>query len=167
MPSIAGGMDIHRKQVTFDYLDVVTGEVKCGQIAPADRGHLRAWLQRFAGVSGVAFAVEARTGWRYVTGELAAAGAGAHLAEPAEAAAAGTQEPGQDRQGNRERYPEHYTLGPASPALLAFHRARLPSDGLELLLSPLTLWVLESQLQSLSAKRAGSPGRTAANYMSG
>lgn len=38
MPSIAGGMDIHRKQVTFDYLDLVTGEVKCGQIAPAGRG---------------------------------------------------------------------------------------------------------------------------------
>ena len=37
MPSIVGGMDIHRKQVTFDYLDLVTGEVKCGQIAPADR----------------------------------------------------------------------------------------------------------------------------------
>jgi len=60
-------MDIHRKQVTFDYLDVVTGEVKCGQIAPAGRGHLRAWLQRFAGVPGVTFAVEACTGWRYVT----------------------------------------------------------------------------------------------------
>jgi hypothetical protein len=61
VPSIAGGMDIHRKQVTFDYLDVVTGEVKCEQITPADRGHSRAWLQRFAGVPGVAFAVEACT----------------------------------------------------------------------------------------------------------
>ncbi len=67
MPSIVGGMDIHRKQVTFDYLDLVTGEVKCGQIAPADRANLRAWLQRFAGAGGVAFAVEACTGWRYVT----------------------------------------------------------------------------------------------------
>ena len=37
MPSIVGGLDIHRKQLTFDYLDVVTGEVKCGQAAPADR----------------------------------------------------------------------------------------------------------------------------------
>jgi transposase len=88
MPSIAGGMDIHRKQVTFDYLDLVTGEVKCGQIAPAGRANLRAWLERFAGVPGVAFAVEACTGWRYVAGELAAAGAGAHLAEPADTAAA-------------------------------------------------------------------------------
>src|ERR1017187_2822241 len=102
MPSIAGGMDIHRKQVTFDYLDVVTGEVKCGQIAPADRGHLRAWLQRIAGVSGVAFAVEACTGLLEFPGELAAAGAGAHLADPADAAAAGTQEPGHYRQSRLE-----------------------------------------------------------------
>ncbi|MGH3403912.1 MAG: IS110 family transposase [Streptosporangiaceae bacterium] len=88
MPSIVGGLDIHRKQVTFDYLDVVTGEVKCGQIAPADRGHLRAWLQQFAGVPEVEFAVEACTGWRYVTEELAAAGVRPHLAEPADTAAA-------------------------------------------------------------------------------
>ena len=25
---IVGGLDIHRKQLTFDYLDTVTGEVK-------------------------------------------------------------------------------------------------------------------------------------------
>ena len=88
MPSIVGGMDIHRKQVTFDYLDLVTGEVKCGQIAPADRAGLRAWLRRFDGVAGVAFAVEACTGWRYVTEELQRAGIEAHLAEPADTAAA-------------------------------------------------------------------------------
>src|SRR5712692_223862 len=88
MPSIAGGMDIHRKQVTFDYLDLVTGEVKCGQIAPADRASLRAWLQRFAGVRGVAFAVEACTGWRYVAEELRRAGVEAHLAGPADTATA-------------------------------------------------------------------------------
>ena len=41
---IVGGLDIHRKQLTFDYLDTVTGEVRRGQIAPADRQHLRAWL---------------------------------------------------------------------------------------------------------------------------
>jgi transposase len=85
---IVGGMDIHRKQITFDYVDLVTGEVQCGQIAPADRVHLRAWLERFAGVPGVAFAFEACTGWRYVAAELARAGVEAHLAEPAETAAA-------------------------------------------------------------------------------
>ena len=55
---IVGGLDIHRKQITFDYLDTVTGEVKRGQIAPADREHVRAWLARFAGWDDVAFAVE-------------------------------------------------------------------------------------------------------------
>ena len=34
---IVGGLDIHRKQITFDYLDTVTGQVRRGQIAPADR----------------------------------------------------------------------------------------------------------------------------------
>jgi len=67
MPSIAGGLDIHRKQVTFDYLDLVTGEVKRGQVAPADREHFRSWLTRFERPGEVAFAVEACTGWRYVT----------------------------------------------------------------------------------------------------
>jgi hypothetical protein len=27
MPSIIGGLDAHRKQITFHYLDTVTGEV--------------------------------------------------------------------------------------------------------------------------------------------
>jgi len=84
---IVGGLDIHRKQITFDYLDTVTGEVRRGQIAPADREHLRAWLARFAGHGDVAFAVEGCTGWRYVTRELAAAGIAAHLGEPADTAA--------------------------------------------------------------------------------
>jgi transposase len=85
---IVGGLDIHRKQITFDYLDMVSGEVRRGQIAPADRAHLRAWLARFAGRGDVAFAVEGCTGWRYVVEELAAAGVEAHLAEPADTAAA-------------------------------------------------------------------------------
>ena len=84
---IVGGLDIHRKQITFDYLDTVTGEVKRGQIAPADRAHLRAWLARFAGWDDAAFAVEGCAGWRYVTEELAAAGIAAHLGEPADTAA--------------------------------------------------------------------------------
>ncbi len=83
---IVGGLDIHRKQLTFDYLDTVTGEVKRGQIAPADRVHLRAWLARFAGRDDVAFALEGCTGWRYVAEELAGAGVAAHVAEPADTA---------------------------------------------------------------------------------
>ena len=83
---IVGGLDIHQKQITFDYLDTVTGQVQRGQISPADREHLRAWLARFADCEDVAFAVEGCTGWRYVVEELAAAGVAAHLAEPADTA---------------------------------------------------------------------------------
>ena len=84
---IVGGLDIHRKRITFDYLDTVTGEVRRGQVAPADRAHVRAWLARFAGWDDAAFAVEGCAGWRYVAEELAAAGAAAHLGEPAGTAA--------------------------------------------------------------------------------
>jgi transposase len=86
--SIVGGFDIHRKQITFDYLDTVTGEVECGQIAAADRRRLAAWLERFAGRDDVAFGAEACTGWRYVIEELQRVGVAAHLADPAETAAA-------------------------------------------------------------------------------
>jgi transposase len=65
----------------------VTGEVKRGRIAPADRGHLRASLGRFAGCDDVHFALEGCTGWRYVVEELLAAGISPHLAEPADTAA--------------------------------------------------------------------------------
>jgi transposase len=86
--SIIGGFDIHRKQITFDYVDTATGEVQRGQVAPADRRRLAGWLTRFAGRDDVAFAAEACTGWRYVVEELARAGVEAHLAEPADTAAA-------------------------------------------------------------------------------
>ena len=66
---IVGGLDIHRKQITFDYLDTETGQVCRGQVSPADRAHLRAWLARFAGHEDAAFAVEGCTGWRYVAEE--------------------------------------------------------------------------------------------------
>jgi NAD(P)-dependent dehydrogenase (short-subunit alcohol dehydrogenase family) len=54
--------------------------VKRGQIAPADRAQLRAWLARFAGRDDVAFALEACTGWRYVAEELAGADVAADIA---------------------------------------------------------------------------------------
>jgi transposase len=81
-------LDIHRRQITFDYLDTVTGELQRGQVAPADRSHLAAWLaRRFTGRRDVEFALEGCTGWRYVAEELACAGAVAHVAEPADTAA--------------------------------------------------------------------------------
>ena len=84
---VVGGIDIHRAQLTFDYVDLDSGEVVRGRIAPADREHLRRWLQRFAGRDQVAFALEGCTGWRYVVEELTRAGIAAHVAEPAETAA--------------------------------------------------------------------------------
>ena len=87
--SIVGGLDIHRKQITFDYPGTATGELERGQIAPADRAHLAGWLaRRFAGGQDAQFAMEGCTGWRYVSGELTAAGLTPHVGEPAETAAA-------------------------------------------------------------------------------
>jgi transposase len=85
---IVGGLDIHRKQLTFDYVDTDTGESRRGQLAPADRTHLAAWLRRFDGLADTTFAVEACTGWRYVVEELRRAGVAVQLAEPADTAAA-------------------------------------------------------------------------------
>jgi hypothetical protein len=47
---------------------------------------LRAWLTRFAGCGDAAFAAEGCTGWWYVVEELAGAGIGVHLADPADTA---------------------------------------------------------------------------------
>ena len=85
--SIVGAFDVHRRQLTFEYLDTVTGELKRGRVMPADRPQLRAWLARFAGQQDVQFALEGCTGWRYVVEELYAAGITPHLAEPADTAA--------------------------------------------------------------------------------
>jgi hypothetical protein len=84
--TIVGAFDVHRRQLTFDYLDTVTGELKRGRVVPADREHLRDWLARFAGQEDAHFALEGCTGWRYVAEELAAAGITPHLAEPADTA---------------------------------------------------------------------------------
>ena len=80
---IVGGLDIHRAQITFDYLDLRTGEESRGTIRPATREEFRRWLGQF-GRKQVAFAMEGTTGWRFVVEELEAAGMEAHLAEPAE-----------------------------------------------------------------------------------
>ena len=92
--AIVGGFDVHRAQITFDYLDTDTGEVVTGQIRPATRQALRKWLGRFDGQCEVAFAVEGCTGWRFVVEELAHVGAAAHLAEPADTA---------ERRGRKKR----------------------------------------------------------------
>lgn len=85
---IVGGIDIHRRQLTYDYLDTVTGQIRTGQIRPADREHLRDWLGRHLhDGAGDRLAFEACTGWRYVAEETARADAEVLLAEPADTAA--------------------------------------------------------------------------------
>jgi hypothetical protein len=81
--AIVGGLDIHRRQITYDYLDTGSGETRRGQLSPATRLELRAWLEQFPSQQA-AFALEATTGWRFVAEELARAGIAAHLAEPAD-----------------------------------------------------------------------------------
>jgi transposase len=76
-------LDVHRRQVTFDWVDRDSGEARRGRIAPATRAGLRAWLGELPRGEG-GFAVEGCTGWRFVVEELQAAGLVAYLAEPAE-----------------------------------------------------------------------------------
>src|ERR1700739_4620504 len=87
--SMVGGFDVHRKQITFDYVDTDSGEVRSGQICPATRNTLWAWLAEHCPGGDAEFALEGCTGWRYVAEELAAAGAVAHLADAETAAARG------------------------------------------------------------------------------
>jgi hypothetical protein len=85
--SVVGAFDVHRRQITFDYLDTDTGQVARGRIAPACRELLRRCLaQRFAARTDVG------SRWRRARalhrGELEHAGIEAWLAEPADTAAA-------------------------------------------------------------------------------
>src|SRR5688572_33351974 len=85
--TIIGGFDVHRAQITFEYVDTETGEINRGQIQPATRQALRLWFkQRFQGCRDMKFAVEGCTGWRFVVEEMQRAGVEAHLAEPADTA---------------------------------------------------------------------------------
>jgi transposase len=83
--TIVAGLDVHRSQITFDALNLETGEVHRGRIAatPAAVGE---WVKRF-GDEEVDVALEACTGWLFVCEALLAAGAVPHLAEPTETAA--------------------------------------------------------------------------------
>jgi transposase len=81
--AIVGGLDIHRRQITYDWIDTTTGETRRGQLSPATRLELRGWLARFTGQQADV-ALEATTGWRFVAEELERAGFRAHLAEPAD-----------------------------------------------------------------------------------
>jgi transposase len=86
------GLDLHRRQITFDALEVDSGEEWRGRIWQPDRDRFRRWLRgdvaQRANGGPVALAVEGCTGWRYVVEEIEAAGFEAHLAEPADTQAA-------------------------------------------------------------------------------
>jgi transposase len=96
--SMVIGLDLHRGQITFDALEVETGEVWRGRITKPDRARFRRWLNEElaprAKSEPVAVSVEGCTGWRYVVEEVIAAGFGAHVAEPAET---------QAKRGNKHR----------------------------------------------------------------
>src|SRR5215207_4405763 len=86
------GLDLHRRQITFDGLEVESGEEWRGRVWQPDRERFRRWLRsdltRRAEHESVALAVEGCTGWRYLVEEIEAAGFEAHLAEPADTQAA-------------------------------------------------------------------------------
>jgi transposase len=92
------GLDQHRAQITADWLDTETGEVKRARVAPADRAGVRRFLERFGGQE-LEVALEATTGWRFVVEELRRIGAVVHLAEPAETA--GLRGPKKRAKGDR------------------------------------------------------------------
>ena len=86
------GLDLHRRQITFDAVEVESGQVWTGRVWQPDRERFRRWLRddvtEHAGGGPVSIAVEGCTGWRYVVEEVVAAGFEAHLAEPADTQAA-------------------------------------------------------------------------------
>jgi transposase len=90
--SMTCGLDLHRGQITFDTLEIETGEAWRGRIWQPDRARFRRWLAEElsprANGGPVNVAVEGCTGWRYVVEEVTAAGFSAHLAEPADTMAA-------------------------------------------------------------------------------
>jgi transposase len=85
-------LDLHRRQITFDAVEVDSGQVWTGRLWQPDRERFRRWLREDvsdrARGGRVAIAVEGCTGWRYVVEEVVAAGFEAHLAEPADTQAA-------------------------------------------------------------------------------
>ena len=83
--TMVGGLDVHRAQITFDYVDD-DGLVHWGQIRAATPKTLRGWLAEHCPDGDAEFALEGCTGWRYVSEELAGAGVGVHLGDPAEIA---------------------------------------------------------------------------------
>jgi hypothetical protein len=83
--TVVAGFDVHRRQITFDALDTDTGELMRGRI-DATISAVEGWAARFEDRE-VQVALEACTGWLFVSRALERAGAVPHLAEPVETSA--------------------------------------------------------------------------------
>ena len=59
--TMVGGFEVHRKQITFDYVDD-DGLVRVGEIRPAIRTTLRYWLSEHCPAGNAEFALEGCTG---------------------------------------------------------------------------------------------------------
>jgi hypothetical protein len=77
------GLDLHRRQITFDMVEVDSGQEWRGWIGQPNRELFRRWLRgdvtRRARGGPVALAVEGCTGWRCVVEEIESAGFEAHV----------------------------------------------------------------------------------------
>ena len=66
--SMVCGLDLHRAQITFDAVELKTGEVWRGRLWCPDRCRFRRWLTEEVALRAkgepVAMAVEGCTGWR-------------------------------------------------------------------------------------------------------
>ena len=99
--AIVAGFDVHRRQITFDALDTVTGEVWRGQLESTPAA-VEQWVDRFPG-RVVHVAVEACTGWLFVCRALGACRRGrAPGRAGGDQRAARPQAPRQDRPRGRE-----------------------------------------------------------------
>jgi transposase len=85
---MVGGLDIHRRQFTFEFADHDSGELWRGRLWKPDRARVCRWLGEDVAARAkgrpVRLAVEGCTGWRFAVEEICAAGFTAYVAEPAE-----------------------------------------------------------------------------------
>jgi hypothetical protein len=84
--TMVGGFDVHRKQITFDYVDD-DGLVRWARSVRLPARCCVVGWGKHCPEGDAEFALEGCTGWRYVVEELVAAGVGVHLGDPAETAA--------------------------------------------------------------------------------
>ena len=86
--SMAGGLDLNRRQITYDVVDIEIGESWRGRLWQPDRTRFRHWLEAEVAARAegglVALAVEGCTGWRYVVEEISTTGFSPLLAESAD-----------------------------------------------------------------------------------